>query len=70
MTRTTTYDFTEATNYFNEWQTPQELSNDLKTAVLKLSITDSGVYENMVLSLQRIVIDVCEVLDSIKEKEE
>ena len=68
MTRTTTYDFTEATKYFNEWQTPRELSDDLKTAALKLAITDSGTHEELILAMQRCVYSVCEVLDSIKEK--
>ncbi len=68
MTRTVTYDFTEATKYFNECQTPRELSDDLKTAALKLSITDSKAREELILAMQRSVHTVCELLESIKER--
>lgn len=68
MIRNKTYDFDNAVEYFNGYSTPQEMSHDLMSASLNLSINDPGVYEGNVLALQRVVTGICYVLDSIKVK--
>lgn len=68
MIRTTTYDYGKATEFFNGYAAPKDLAYDLMVASLNLSITDSGVYEGNILALQRVVTDVCRLLDSITEK--
>lgn len=68
MIRNIKYDYTKATEFFNGYQSPKELSYELMSASLNLSITDSGTYEDNVLALQRVVTDVRHLLESITEK--
>lgn len=68
MIRKNTYDFSKAEEFFNDYTTPKDLAYDLMSASLNLSIKDPSVYEENVLALQRVVTDICNVLDSIKVK--
>lgn len=64
----TTYDYTKATEFFNGYSTPKELSYELMSASLNLSIKDSGTYEDNVLALMRVITDVRYLLESITAK--
>lgn len=61
------YDFTKTAEFFGQWDSPKGVADNLKTAALELSITDSGVLEEKILAMQREVLTACQILDTIKE---
>lgn len=65
----TVYDFQAAVEYINQWFSPKELSDNLKDAALRCAAPDEGMRENMILKMQIVVLDVCEFLESIIERE-
>lgn len=68
MTRNTTYDYSKADEYFNDYATPQQLSYRLMSAVIDLSIDDPGIFEPNLMALLRVVTDVRSLLESITQK--
>lgn len=59
------YDFTEMENMIlKEYGSPTELSNELKDAALKLSMPDN----DMIFTMQRFIVGVCDILNTIKER--
>lgn len=58
-----------AVEYINQWVSPKELSDNLKDAALRCTTPDEGMRENMILKMQIAVLDVCEFLESIIERE-
>lgn len=65
----TVYDFRGAAVYAEQWFTPKELSDNLKSAALRCANPDNGIREAMVLNMQLTVLDVCDFLESITETE-
>lgn len=64
----TVYDFSEAIKQANTWYKPSELSEILKDAALRLAaLNDNGT--DLIRDLQCATLNVCEFLDSIKERE-
>lgn len=68
MIRNTTYDYSGADEFLNGYTSPKELSYELMVASINMSIKDSGVYEDNVLALMRVVTAVRYLLESITEK--
>lgn len=62
----TTYDFTEAEVYLQQWHSPQELSMKLKTKALECAAFQDVA--DTVRDMQLAVLSVCNFLDKIKEK--
>lgn len=65
----TVYDFRGAAVYAEQWFTPKELSDNLKSAALRCANPDDGIRETTVLQMQLAVLDVCDFLESITETE-
>lgn len=61
------FDFSAAEERMKDWFTPAELSSNLKDAALRCAIPD--MRDEMILKLQEVVLDVCDVLDAIKWRE-
>ncbi len=68
MTRTTTYDFTEAQEQLNQWFTPKQLIDELRECALELTAIDAGNEDHIVRNMQLAVLSVCDFLKTIKEK--
>ncbi len=65
----TRYDFTEAEKPLRQRYSPAELSANLKDAALRLSFHDEDTIDSFIRKMQQAVLNACDFLDAIKQKE-
>lgn len=60
------FDFTEAEAELNEWYSPKDISEQLKTAALLVVCADADTLDASACNLCKAVLNACDVLDKIK----